>query len=262
MVGKLLLRGMLVGIVAGIFCFGLLKIIGEPQVDRAVAFEAQMDEAKAKAKAGEAVAKGMPMPAPEADDEIVSRPTQAGIGLFTGVVVYSAAFGGLFSLAFALVYGRMGDFGPRTTSALLAGMGFVSLYVVPNLKYPANPPSVGDPETIGMRTTFYFAMMAISLAALIGSTSLRGRLVGRWGEWNATLIAMAGYIAVVIVVGLLLPTVDEVPEQFPAVLLWKFRMASAGAQLLMWASIGLLFGALTERAATGAGALRIKTAAA
>jgi hypothetical protein len=49
MAGTLLLRGMLVGIVAGILCFGFLKIVGEPQVDRAIAFESQLDEAKARA---------------------------------------------------------------------------------------------------------------------------------------------------------------------------------------------------------------------
>ena len=48
---------------------------------------------------------------------------QAGIGLFTGVIVYSTAFGGLFAIVFALVYGRMGELGPRAVAALLAGMG-------------------------------------------------------------------------------------------------------------------------------------------
>ena len=50
----------------------------------------------------------------------------------------------------------------------------------------------------------------------------------------------------------LLPAVSEVPDQFPAALLWNFRIASAGAQLIMWAALGLLFGALTQRAATSA----------
>jgi len=40
-----------------------------------------------------------------------------------------------------------------------------------------------------------------------------------------------------------------VPDQFPALLLWNFRIASVGAQLIMWATLGLLFGALTQRAA-------------
>jgi len=165
MVGALLTRGMLVGILAGMLSFGFLKLVGEPPVDRAIAFETAMDEAIDKAKADGAMAKGMAMPKEEAEPELVSRTVQSGIGLFTGVAVYNTAFGGLFALVFAFAYRRMGDFDPRTTSALLAISGLVAVYIVPNLKYPANPPSVGDPETIGMRTGLYFAMIAISLAA-------------------------------------------------------------------------------------------------
>jgi Probable cobalt transporter subunit (CbtA) len=192
MVGTLLLRGMLVGIVAGVLCFAFLKVVGEPQIERAIAFETQLDEAKTK---------GRSLPREEPKPELVSRQVQAGIGLFTGVIVYSAAFGGLFALAFALAYRRIGDFGPRATSALLAAAGVVAVSIVPNLKYPANPPSVGDPETLGMRTSLYFAMIAISLAAMIGAAMLRRRLLRRSGGWDASLLAAAAYLIAVVAVG-------------------------------------------------------------
>src|SRR5271157_2253005 len=146
MVGNLLMRGMLAGVLAAILCFAFLKIAGEPQVDRAIAFESAMDEARAAAE--EAVAKGQPAPKEEPEPELVSRSVQAGIGLLTGVMVYNTAFGGLFALVFALCYRRMGDFSPRATSALLAAAGLVAVYIVPSLKYPANPPSVGLPDSI------------------------------------------------------------------------------------------------------------------
>ena len=247
MVGTLLLRGMLVGILAGLLSFAFLKIVGEPQVDRAIAFETRMDLAKAEAAAGDAKAKGLPVPLVERDDELVSRSTQAGIGLLTGVSVYSVAFGGLFALVFALVSGRIGRCGPRTTSAMVAAMGFVAIYVVPNLKYPANPPSVGDPETIGIRTGLYFGMIVISLVAMVAATMLRRSVVDRLGGWNAAIMAGAFYGLAVLVAGLVLPSINEVPETFPAVVLWQFRIASAGAQLIMWTTIGLLFGAVAER---------------
>jgi predicted cobalt transporter CbtA len=248
MAGTLLVRGMLCGIVAGLLCFSFLKIVGEPQVDRAIAFETQLDEAKARAEAQALIAKGLPAPREEPEPELVSRRVQAGIGLFTGVMVYNVAFGGLFALAFGLAYGRMGDCDPRATAALLAVLGVVAIYIVPNIKYPANPPSVGDPATIGTRTALYFSMIAISLAAMIAAGMLRLRLLARHGPWNAFLIAAAAYLIVVVIVGLALPPVDEVPAEFPAVVLWRFRIASAGAQLIMWTTIGLLFGAVAERA--------------
>jgi len=238
---------MLVGILAGLLSFGFLRVYGEPQVDRAIAFEAQLDEAKAAAEK----TKGMNTP-DEEQPELVSRPVQAGIGLFTAVMVYCTAFGGLFGLAFAFAYGRVdGALTPQGVSTLLAATGFVAIYLVPNLKYPANPPSVGEPETIGIRTALYFIMIAISIAAMVGSVTLKRLFVPRIGEWNANLAAVACYIVLVAVAGLLLPPVNEVPEQFPAVVLWKFRIASIGAQFIMWATIGLLFGALTQRALAG-----------
>ena len=274
MVGILLTRGMLVGFVAGLLCFGFLKLVGEPQVDRAIAFESAM-EAKEKSNAAPSphdhsmhdhsahsaaeAPKSAETPKEE-PEELVSRSTQAGLGLFTGVTVYNTAFGGLFALVFALTYRRMGDFDARTTAALLAICGIVAVYFVPILKYPANPPSVGNPETLGMRTAVYFAMIAISLAAMIAAWMLRNRLVQRFGSWNAALIAAAAYFIVVIGVALALPEVSEVPEEFPAAVLWQFRIASAGAQLIMWTTIGLAFGALTERAEASRNFLRLKTA--
>jgi predicted cobalt transporter CbtA len=246
MTGKLLARGMLAGLVAALLSFGFLKVAGEPSVERAIAFEKAMDEAKAKAKADEAGAKSLPAPA-EKEPELVSRPVQAGIGLLTGVAVFGTALGGLFAIAFALAYRRIGDFTPRVTSALLALLGFVSVYLTPILKYPANPPSVGLPDTIGMRTSLYFSMLLISLGAMIAAGLLRSLLDKRLGGWNAALVAAGAYSVVVVGVALALPDVNEVPEGFPADLLWNFRIASLGAQAILWATLGLLFGAFAER---------------
>lgn len=241
MVRTLLIRGMLVGIIAGLLAFGFSKVFGEPRVDRAIAFETQMHEAQARKDA----AMGM---SHVEEPELVSRSTQAGLGLFTGVVVYCAAFGGLFALVFAAANGRVAKLSPRAVAALLAGAGFVAIYLVPNLKYPANPPSVGQPDTIGYRTALYFIMMLISIAAMVGAAMLRNRLAPRHGGWFAALTAIASYLVIVIAAQCLLPGINEVPERFPAVVLWQFRIASLGTQVIMWTTIGLLFGWLTERA--------------
>jgi hypothetical protein len=236
-----LVRGMLVGILAGLLSFGFLKLYGEPQVDRAIAFETQLDEAKAAAER----AKGVKV---EAAPELVSRRVQAGIGLFTAVLVYCTAFGGLFGLAFAFAYGRVGSaLRPGSMSVLLAATGFIAIYLIPNLKYPANPPSVGNPETIGIRTALYFIMIALSVTAMVAAIALKRLIVLQFGEWNATLLAAASYLILVAVAGFLLPTINEVPDALPAVVLWRFRIASIGAQLIMWGTLGVLFGSLTER---------------
>src|ERR1700761_496260 len=245
--GSLLWRGMVVGFVAALLSFGLLKIVGEPAVDRAIAFESAMDEAKAKAEHDAAVARGENPPPVEDEPELVSRPVQGGIGLFTGVTVYSIAFGGLFALAFAICYGRMGNWSPRVTAAIIALCGFIAVYAVPIIKYPANPPSIGNPDTIGLRTAIYFGMILLSLGAMIVAWNVRNRLIEQHGAWNATLIAAAVYLVAVVIFALAMPPLDEVPEGFPAVALWQFRIASLGAQAIMWTVLGLGLGAWGQR---------------
>lgn len=238
MVGNLLLRGMVVGVIAGLLAFGFARVFGEPQVDRAIAFEEQT-------AAAEQAASGQPA---AEEPEIVSRATQAGIGLLTGVVVYGAAVGGLFSLVFAYAYGRVGRLGPRATAALLALAGFITIVIVPDLKYPANPPAVGNPETIGARTELFFVMLVVSIAAAVAAIGLAQRLWASRGPWNAAILAGLAFVVVIAIAQYALPTVNEVPETFPADLLWRFRISSLGLHAVLWTVIGLGFGALAERA--------------
>jgi len=230
MVTGLVGRGMLVGLLAGILAFGFARVFGEPQVDRAIAFEDQMRQAKGEA----------PEPV------LVSRQTQAGIGLFTGIVVYGVALGGLFSLAFAAAYGRIGDLSPRAVAGLLALAGFLVVVVAPALKYPPNPPAIGDPATIGRRTALYFMMIAISLATAVLAIGMARRLCGRFGVWNGALLAILMFVLTIAVAQYLLPDVNEVPDQFSAVVLWRFRMASIGIQAVSWATLGIGFGIAAE----------------
>jgi predicted cobalt transporter CbtA len=256
MIRELLIRGMLVGVLAGLLAFAFARTFGEPIVDRAISFE-QSHEASAagtEGAAGSAPRDSMPGMAAgsepghhNGDEELVSRTTQAGLGLFTGVMLYSIAFGGLFALAFGIAWGRVGGLGPRGLSALIAALGFVVVVVVPQLKYPANPPAVGAPDTIGHRTGLFFGMLLASLVAAGLAAWVRGRLIRRAGAWNATLAAGAVFVAVIAETMVLLPAVHEVPEGFPGAVLWQFRIASLGTEAVLWLTLGLVFGYLTHR---------------
>lgn len=230
MVGRLLVRGMIAGIAAGLLAFGVGKIVGEPQVNRAIAFESAEH-----AHGG------------EHEEELISRQVQSGLGLATGVLVFGTAVGGLFSLTFAFCYGRVKGLSPRALSALLALAAFIALVIVPTLKYPANPPSVGDPDTIGYRTGLFFLMLAISVTVMVFALSVRRAAVARWGAWNGSLVGGAVYIAIIAAVQMGLPAINEVPATFPASTLWQFRLASIGMQAVVWTVLGLVFGVLAER---------------
>jgi len=90
-------------------------------------------------------------------------------------------------------------------------------------------------------------MIAISLTALVFSLKVRRRAALRFGAWNGSIVGALVFIAIIAVVQTSMPVIDEVPAGFPAALLWKFRVAALGMQAIMWAIIGLLFGAIVER---------------
>ncbi len=231
MVGNLLLRGMIAGVIAGILVFAFARYFGEPLVDAAIAFE----EATAQA-AGEA-----------AEPEIVSRATQAGLGLFTGIMAYSVAVGGLFALVFAFVHGRFSSLSARSTSAVIAIAAFVAIVIVPAIKYPANPPAVGNPDTIGVRTELFFLMIVVSIASLVAAIAVARRLAANYGAWNAAIIAGLLFVGFIGLVEYLLPPINEVPENFSAMVLWRFRTTSLGMHVILWSVLGLAFGALAEK---------------
>ena len=247
MVRALLIRGMLVGALAGLLSFAVARMIGEPEIDRAIAFEEKMAPAGAGHQHATVATNTMSMAAaPHLDEELVGRTTQAGIGLLTALAVYGAAFGGLFAVVFAFVHGRLGRLSARATAALLAGAAFTSICLIPNLKYPANPPAVGLSETIGSRTALFVAMIAFSVAAMIVAVKAAQYFRTHYGTWNAALIGGGLFLALVLVAGWLLPPLDEVPQGFPAAALWNFRIAAIVVQAVMWATLGLAFGLVAE----------------
>jgi predicted cobalt transporter CbtA len=247
MIRSLLIRGMIAGLVAGLLGFGFARTFGEPSVALAIAFEAAHEHAEATPAEQHHEDNAAAAHDHGDDEELVSRGTQAGIGLLTGVVVFGTALGGIFSLVFAFAYGRLGALHARGASALLALFGFLSVVIVPFLKYPANPPAIGNPETIGPRTALFFIMVAISIACAVHAVWMQRRLQARHGGFNATLIAGAVYIVLIAIAYVILPKINEVPADFSAALLWNFRLASIGIQAIIWTTLGLLFGALAAR---------------
>jgi len=102
----LLVRGMLAGLAAGVLALVAAYLLGEPQVDAAIAFE----EAHSH----------------EHEMEVVGRGLQSTAGLATGVLVYGVALGGIAALAFCFALGRIGRFGARATAVLLSGAALLA----------------------------------------------------------------------------------------------------------------------------------------
>jgi lysylphosphatidylglycerol synthetase-like protein (DUF2156 family) len=236
---RLLICGLAAGLCGGLLAAGFVSLAGEPAIESAIAYADGREQAD-HAGAHDHADASTPVP----------RALQRGAGLLTAAVLYGVALGGIFALVFAFAYGRTGRASPRVTAYWLAAAAFVALSLVPSVKYPAMPPGAGDPDTIGRRTALYLTMVAISVLAGVAAARLRPSLLRRTQAHTATVIAVLAYLAVVVSAGLVLPGVHEVPADFPATTLWRFREASIGMHATLWATIGLVFAFAAQRVMT------------
>jgi hypothetical protein len=230
-----LAAGLLAGLLTGVFAFAF----GEPLQDRAAAFEEKADAAHAHGAA--------PSHAGGSGMVELSRSTQK-VGLFFATGLSGCFVGGMYGIAFAFFRGRLSAKSDWSRSLSLAAALFAGVALLPFLKYPANPPGIGGPSTIGSRTSSYFAMVALSLLVVLAAW-LVARFLRERGVSLPVRQAVVG-VGFAAVVGLLLavlpPATD--PGDFPAGLLWDYRLSSLGTLLTLWAALGASFGALCERA--------------
>lgn len=244
---RLIARGLLAGAVAAVLAFVFARLCAEPIIGRAIAYEDGRIEAEN--------AQGVH----EHGIELFTRGVQANAGLGFGVLLFGVAMGALFAVAFCVVYARAKSHAPRLLSVQLAAAAFIAIYLVPFVKYPPNPPAVGQSDTIGERTGWYLVMVLISVVLAVAAVWLARRLVVRFGTWNGGLLAGGAYLVVLAAVTVLLPTVDETPQPlrdaagvitypgFPADVLYEFRLVSLATQLVLWVTIGVVFATLAGR---------------
>jgi hypothetical protein len=260
-------RGLAAGAAGGLAAFVFAKIFAEPQIQAAIDYESGRDAAQHALDH----AAGIAVAAHEHD--IFSRGIQGGVGIGFGIVLFGFALGGIFSVLYVLASRKWPTVSPRAMAALVAIACFAVLYLVPALKYPANPPAIGHEETIRARSLLYVGMVIISIVSLVAAASAGARLSARFGTWNGTLLAAAGFAVLIGIAMVILPAVGHLPANvaeygrhatetplpltdasgkivypgFPADVLAQFRLYSVLGQVVQWATVGLLFGALAER---------------
>ena len=264
---KLILRGILAGAVAGLLAFVFARIFAESQIQAAIDYESGRDAAQRVLNAA------LGLPVEPAEHDVFSRTLQANLGIGAGLVAFGMAMGLLFAVTYTFCLGRVGALRPRSLSLLVAGSGLLGMYLVPFLKYPANPPAIGHPDTIKDRSNLYLVMVLASIVFLILAVWLGQKLSARFGNWNATLLAGAAFMVAIGVVMVILPSFGHLAANtaeygvqstetplplkdasgtivypgFPADVLFTFRLYSVAAQLILWGTIGLLFAPTAER---------------
>jgi len=204
------------------------------------------------------------LPAEPPGPNIFRCTIQANVGI---------GMGALFAVVYALCLDRVGNIRPRTLALLVAGGGFLEIYLVPSVNYPANPPAIGHPDTIGTRGGPYLMMVACPLAFLDFALRLGRRLKPRSGNPNATPLAGGAFIVLIGIVTAILPPLGHLAENvreysvqptetplplrnaqgtivypgFPADTLLLSRFYSLAAQLILGTTLAQVFGPLAKR---------------
>ncbi len=266
---RLILRGIAAGGLAGLLAALFTRIIAEPVIQQSIEYQSARDAMTNALRRATGVA------ALPSGPDIFSRGTQRNVGSPIGLVVFGVAMGALFAVVFVLVHRRYGEtLKPRVSAVIIAAAAFLAIYAVPFLKYPANPPAIGHPDTIHARGNLYLGMVAVSIASLVAACYLARYLAARWGGWDGTIAAALTFIGWMAIVMAIFPALGHLHSNlvqygnvatetplpltnphgqivypgFPADALFKFRLYSVLNQIILWSTLGLAFGLLAERA--------------
>ena len=224
-----LLSGAIAGTVVGL----INQVIVEPLIDKAITIETQREVAASKA----------------VDDP--SKQSQYRIWQKEGEIVAAAVLGTSISSLFGIVFGYSRESLPGSNnikkSLVLAGIMFFVLYLVPALKYPANPPAVGSPDTIYYREILYIGFIVVS-----GITALALALVYRILDKNDSThqfkkrIRIPLIYAMVIIGAYIVFPYNPDEISIPMKLVVDFRVASALTIGIFWGLMAIILGSFWD----------------
>ena len=203
---KLILRGVLAGALAGLLAFVFARIFAEPLIQaRPSTTRSGRDAAQA------ALDKAAGLPAATAGPGHL-QPHHPGQRRHRRRHDRRSALamGALFAVAYAVCLGRVGNLRPRTLALLVAGAGFLGFYLVPFVKYPANPPAIGHAETIQDRGGLYL-LMVVRLGAVPRRGGVARSAAARNGSATGTRRSLAGaaFVVAIGIVMALLPSLGH-----------------------------------------------------
>lgn len=221
-----LLAGCFAGTIHGLANLAIV----EPYLDEAIGIENQ-----------NLFASGEEEDTPQFQVEYESyRIWQKGGQVLAGAIL-GTSIGALFGLVFALSRKILPGNNHVKKALVLSGIMWFTIYLIPFLKYPANPPTVGDADTVVLRAILYLSFIAISGFGAVGFYQLFKRL-----EKRKRIVAFIGYAAFIIAVFLLMPNnPDEVTA--PMDLVNGFRAMSVVAVSIFWISLGVILGVLWQK---------------
>ncbi|MDX8140795.1 CbtA family protein [Lentzea sp. BCCO 10_0061] len=233
---SLALRGVAAGGIAGVASALVQLLVTEIPIRAALAVE------EAREPAGEAGHTH------GGEEELVSRGAQIAGGML-GVVIVGIAVGLVFATAYALSKRWFTGSTPFSRSFAFGAAVFGAVALLPWLKYPANPPAVGDPETVNYRTALYLGVVVAGLVIVWAASWLAEQLRAQSQPMRTTAVLLAVAAAVAVVLLAFPAPPDTIPADMPVNVLWQFRLSSLAQLATLYVGIGVVFGLLIDPAA-------------
>lgn len=215
------------GVIAGIILAFLNLGIVEPTIDKAIALEVQK-----QASSGENV---------NMAELIDYRYWQKG-GAFAGGAIYGVGLASLFGIVFVFARNKLPGKNNKQKAIVLAGIMWFVLFLMVALKYPANPPAVGDPETIYYRETLYVGYIMISGFAALGMAVIWIRTT-----MNSKKIIIPLMYAVIMVTAYVVMPSNPDKIEISMNLIQTFRVLTAITIGVFWGILGIVFGSLWDK---------------
>lgn len=215
------------GVIAGIILAFLNLGIVEPTIDKAIALEVQK-----QVSSGENVNMS----------ELIDYRYWQKAGAFAGGAIYGAGLASLFGVVFVFARSKLPGKNNKQKAILLAGIMWLVLFLMVALKYPANPPAVGDPETIYYRETLYVGYILISGLAALGMAVIwiRTRMNSK------KIIIPLMYAAIMVTAYVVMPSNPDKIE-ISMDLIQTFRIVTAITIGVFWGILGIIFGSLWDK---------------
>jgi hypothetical protein len=181
----------------------------------------------------------------------VSRAVQK-VGLVVGLLLYGAIWGLFFGVAYRLLERHVEARNVGARGTLVAGIIGWSVALFPFLKYPANPPGVGDPATIGYRQALYFGFVALSAVGVVLALGVRWIVASVKTESEAGRLSRpvaCGVYALYLAALYALMPANLDPVGLPTRLVWTFRGVSFAGLVLFWVVLAVAFRRLAQERA-------------
>lgn len=165
---------------------------------------------------------------------------QKGGQVLAGVIL-GTSVGALFGIVYAYSRHALPGNHDVKKALILAGIMWLVVFLVPFLKYPGNPPTVGDGETVVLRGALFLAFITISGFGAVGFYKLSKKFEG-----SKKIISAIGYGVFITTVAIAMPdNPDDITA--PMDLVNEFRMMSVLGVSTFWVVIPLILGSLWHK---------------